>query len=1365
MARNSRTKRQAAANVSYKEQSDYSDSDTTIEDDSGAYQQDDASQAEIDQYGGEQGDDTTNGTDVKTIEKILAYRVGKLGATGDATTIFNIEAHGDPNNANLNELPHEQRELQFLIKWKNWSHLHNSWESEKTLSELDPKCAKKIEVYWKREEEIKDWKSNASPEDIEYYDCQEEMAEELRQQHMNVERVIAHNDYSKPIQNEDNSNETIPSVEYLCKWQGLPYSECTWEDKTLIEKKFPKKIEEYLHRQRSARIPSKMCKVLRNRPKFAPIKEQPSYLGNILDEHNPEHRKPKSSSGLKIETDQENIENIEGEDCKPEANKLDSPATEEDKTSIKSDNENREDSPKDDTSAESLPVLELRDYQLDGLNWLVYSWCKQNSVILADEMGLGKTIQTIGFLSYLFNEHDLFGPFLLVVPLSTLNSWRREFEIWAPEMNAVVYLGDVTSRSTIRQFEWCHANHRLKFNVLLTTYEILLKDKSILNSVSWAVLGVDEAHRLKNDDSSLYRSLFEFNTYHRLLITGTPLQNSLRELWALLHFIMPTKFPSWPEFEHEHRDAANKGYSKLHKQLEPYLLRRVKKDVEKSLPSKTEQLLRVEMTSIQKQYYKWILTKNYKALSKGLRGSLSGFVNIMMELKKCCNHATLIRPTDELNHLDSLTRLIRGSGKLLLLDKLLCRLKETGHRVLIFSQMVRMLDILSDYLTYRRFPFQRLDGSIRGEVRRQALDHFNAPDSPDFCFLLSTRAGGLGINLATADTVVIFDSDWNPQNDLQAQARAHRIGQKNRVNIYRLVTKNSVEEDIIERAKRKMVLDHLVIQRMDTTGRTVLSKDAASGSSTSASGTNKEELAAILKFGAEELFKEETDGDEEPHLDIDEVLNRAETREEIQTPVNDGLLSAFKIASFDFNEEEVTQTVAPVVAQTHSSKNQSSVPNFNPDGSLAQPNGDPNAPQAMQKDWDQIIPEAIRAKIEEEERLQAQLELYLPPRNRRNTKQSQGGSSDSGEDFDPNKVKGEGGSDDSDGEGSNKPRRRGRPPGSKAAVKELILGYTEAAIRKLIRDNKKFNNPLNSSERAAIDEFQRLKAQRRAEQRLERKRKKEELEGDENSDSDLDGDGKKIRKSLKGIKRPRKVIIGPNGQPLPGSAKTIRKPKDPAAALAAKLKRPIGKRDGMSGNLDADLARELAKQHYLHQNPNKHHASMSSLKPSNSKQHSSDPHGLPHSLPSCFRKSFAPFNNRTEMPGIIGVGGGGGGPMQSDAGAKKTVIQDELDKNTFLECKEKMRPMKKELIQLERFNFRHLGDEDMPKLRKCLFSIGGRIAACLNEYRNDEQMSKEWRNNLWTFVAKFTELEPKRLYRFYKKELKRSSSLSSGGQV
>ena len=237
------------------------------------------------------------------------------------------------------------------------------------------------------------------------------------------------------------------------------------------------------------------------------------------------------------------------------------------------------------------------------------------------------------------------------------------------------------------------------------------------------------------------------------------------------------------------------------------------------------------MSPLQKQYYKWILKKNVRDLNKGASGSGQvSLLNIVVELQKCCNHPFLFQSADvEYRGRDGihegaseLERMVLSSSKMTLLDKLLDRLKADNHRVLIFSQMVRMLDVIADYLRLKGYHFQRLDGRTPARDRQHSMDHFNAPGSTDFCFLLSTRAGGLGINLATADTVVIFDSDWNPKNDLQAIARAHRIGQKDAVNIYRFVVKDSVEENILERAKQKMVLDHLIIQRMDASGRTVL---------------------------------------------------------------------------------------------------------------------------------------------------------------------------------------------------------------------------------------------------------------------------------------------------------------------------------------------------------------------------------------------------------------------------------------------------------------------------------------------------------------------------------------------------------------
>uniref|UniRef100_A0A8B9G8Y1 Helicase C-terminal domain-containing protein n=1 Tax=Amazona collaria TaxID=241587 RepID=A0A8B9G8Y1_9PSIT len=402
-----------------------------------------------------------------------------------------------------------------------------------------------------------------------------------------------------------------------------------------------------------------------------------------------------------------------------------------------------------------------------------------------------------------------------------------------------------------------------------------------------------------------------------------------------------------------------------------------------------------------------------------------------MELKKCCNHCYLIKPPDDnefCNKQEALQHLIRSSGKLILLDKLLIRLRERGNRVLIFSQMVRMLDILAEYLKYRQFPFQRLDGSIKGELRKQALDHFNAEGSEDFCFLLSTRAGGLGINLASADTVVIFDSDWNPQNDLQAQARAHRIGQKKQVNIYRLVTKGSVEEDILERAKKKMVLDHLVIQRMDTTGKTVLHTGSTPSSSTP---FNKEELSAILKFGAEELFKEPEGEEEEPQeMDIDEILKRAETRENEPGPitVGDELLSQFKVANFSNMDEDDIEL----------------------------------EPEQNLRNWEEIIPEVQRRRIEEEERQKELEEIYMLPRMRNCAKQI----SFNGSERTHSRSRRYSGSDSDSISERKRPKKRGRP---RTIPRENIKGFSDAEIRRFIKSYKKFGGPLERLDAIARD--------------------------------------------------------------------------------------------------------------------------------------------------------------------------------------------------------------------------------------------------------------------------------------------------------
>uniref|UniRef100_A0A915DK52 Helicase C-terminal domain-containing protein n=1 Tax=Ditylenchus dipsaci TaxID=166011 RepID=A0A915DK52_9BILA len=488
---------------------------------------------------------------------------------------------------------------------------------------------------------------------------------------------------------------------------------------------------------------------------------------------------------------------------------------------------------------------------------------------------------------------------------------------------------------------------------------------------------------------------------------------------------MPEKFDDWHEFERAHQDRDHKGISSLHKKLEPFLLRRVKKDVEKSLPAKVEQILRVDMTTRQKQYYKLILTRNYDELSKGVKGSINGFINVMMELKKCCNHCCLVRNDDYMEEEAQarLQQLLKSSGKLILLDKLLCRLKETGHRVLIFSQMVMMLDLLQEYMQLRRFATQRLDGSMRADLRKQALDHFNAPGSNDFCFLLSTRAGGLGINLATADTVIIFDSDWNPQNDLQAMSRAHRIGQKNQVNIYRLVTKASVEEEIVERAKQKLVLDHLVIQRMDTTGKTVLSKNAMGQSSKSM--FDKADLNAILKFGAEELFKERLDGEaQEPEVDIDDILRRAETRECENHQNDNELLNSFKYANFAIDEEK---DLASFGQHDHSNDatNVATTSSAGIDG----------AARTEDKDWKDII-----------------------PKTRQRPKIARETSADNSDDETDDE-------DESSGDSDSGEETRGK----KANRRKILFNFTEKEIRRFVKSFRKFAMPLSRLDAIAQD--------------------------------------------------------------------------------------------------------------------------------------------------------------------------------------------------------------------------------------------------------------------------------------------------------
>ncbi|PLB39981.1 chromatin-remodeling ATPase CHD1 [Aspergillus candidus] len=550
---------------------------------------------------------------------------------------------------------------------------------------------------------------------------------------------------------------------------------------------------------------------------------------------------------------------------------------------------------------------ELKEFQVKGVNFMAFNWVKNRNVVLADEMGLGKTVQTVAFINWLRHIRNQQGPFVVVVPLSTMPSWAETFDHWTPDLNYVVYNGNEAARNVLKEHELMVDGNpkRPKFNVLLTTYEYILLDSPFLSQFKWQFMAIDEAHRLKNRDSQLYIKLLEFRAPARLLITGTPIQNNLAELSALLDFLNPGMVDVDVDMD-LNSDQASEKLAQLTQAIQPFMLRRTKSKVESDLPPKVEKIIRVELSDVQLEYYKNILTKNYAALNDGARGQKQSLLNIMMELKKASNHPFMF-PNAEARILEGSTRredvlraMITSSGKMMLLDQLLTKLRTDGHRVLIFSQMVKMLDILGDYMEFRGYSYQRLDGTIPAASRRLAIEHYNAPNSSDFAFILSTRAGGLGINLMTADTVVLFDSDWNPQADLQAMARAHRIGQTRPVSVYRLVSKDTVEEEVIERARNKLLLEFITIQRGVTDKEaSEIQNKMTRGGKTMGEPNSTDDISRILKRRGQRMFEQTGNQEKLEQLDIDSVLANAELHqteqaEEIQADGGEEFLKAFE---------------------------------------------------------------------------------------------------------------------------------------------------------------------------------------------------------------------------------------------------------------------------------------------------------------------------------------------------------------------------------------------------------------------------------------------------------------------------------------
>ncbi|KAK9389256.1 P-loop containing nucleoside triphosphate hydrolase protein [Lipomyces mesembrius] len=548
-------------------------------------------------------------------------------------------------------------------------------------------------------------------------------------------------------------------------------------------------------------------------------------------------------------------------------------------------------------------------------------------------MGLGKTLQTIAFLAFL-RDKGSYGPFLIVAPLSTLTNWVSEIERFTPSIPALLYHGTPEERAEMRE-RVLFKKISEKFPLVVTSYSIVMNDRNLLGKLQWKYIIIDEGHRIKNMNCKLIKELKSYNSANRLLLTGTPLQNNLAELWSLLNFLLPDVFhdlelfQSWFDFSALQRengpqeiiDEENRTniVSNLHAILKPFLLRRLKSDVECSLPPKREYLLYAPMTATQQEFYRHLLahdikdyllerimetngtkrkaeeesgTQNkkpkfgaetvivsspsspesdgvghirkskrqavkksagkYKELSdrdyfKALENpeelvdqfypSQSDYEeeaharevvkaskavnnkklqNLIMQLRLACDSPHLFyTPWDDAQSKIDLPNesIVNDSGKMLLMDRLIPELFKRGHKVLVFSQFRHMLDIIQDWAEILRgWKVCRLDGQVKQEDRKLAIENFNS--NPEYrLFLLSTRAGGLGINLMSADTVVLFDSDWNPQQDLQAMDRAHRIGQTRPVIVYRLATANTVEQTLLEKADAKRQLEKLVIQR------------------------------------------------------------------------------------------------------------------------------------------------------------------------------------------------------------------------------------------------------------------------------------------------------------------------------------------------------------------------------------------------------------------------------------------------------------------------------------------------------------------------------------------------------------------------